>query len=72
MDSLVYFYGIGYKQEFLLYDFRGIQENKKSVDLSGEIDKLEYVYATIDKIDTIALENGYITTLLVTKCIIYL
>ncbi|MBR3980290.1 MAG: T9SS type A sorting domain-containing protein [Bacteroidales bacterium] len=74
MDSLVYFYSIGYKQEFLLYDFSwNIGKQIKSVDLSGEIDKLEYVYATIDKIDTIVLENGekrpYITTTLGTKCI---
>lgn len=74
MDSLVYFYSIGYKQEFLLYDFSwNIGKQIKSIDLSGEIDKLEYVYATIDKIDTIVLENGekrpYITTTLGTECI---
>ncbi|MBO4777138.1 MAG: T9SS type A sorting domain-containing protein [Bacteroidales bacterium] len=74
LDSLVYFYSISYKQEFLLYDFSwNIGKQIKSVDITGEIDKLEYVYATIDKIDTIALENGekwpYITTSLGTKCI---
>ena len=74
MDSLVYFYSIGYKQEFLLYDFSwNIGKQIKSVDISGEIDKLEYVYDTIVKFDTIVLENGkkwpYITTSLGTKCI---
>jgi hypothetical protein len=77
-DSLVYFYNTEYKREFLLYDFAWrIGKTIKSVDLcewaGADEDIPEYVYATIDKIDTLVLEYGkkyaYITTSFGTKCI---
>ena len=78
MDSLVYFYGIAGKREFLLYDFAWkIGKEIKSVWLDEwdgiSEDIPEYVYATVTKIDTLTLEDGkkyaYITTTTGTKCI---
>ena len=77
-DSLVYFYGIAGKREFLLYDFAWkIGKEIRSVWLDewdGKSEDIpEYVYATINKIDTLILEDGkkyaYITTTTGTKCI---
>ncbi len=71
-DSLVYYYdAMAYEQEFLLYDFAW--KEGKQIKSGGFNDISEYVYATIDKIDTLVLENGrkcaYITTSRGTKCI---
>ena len=77
-DSVVYYYDVKYKREFLLYDFSWkIGKEIKSVWLDEWDGKSEdipdYVYATVNKIDTLILENGkkyaYITTSLGTKCI---
>ena len=78
-DSMVYYYDIRYKKrEYLLYDFAWkVGKTVKSVDLGRwdwESDDIpEYDYATIEKIDTLILENGekcaFIATLLGTKCI---
>ena len=71
-DSLVYYYdAVAYEQEILLYDFAW-QVGKQIK--SGRFSNIsEYVYATIDRIDTLVLENGrkcaYITTSRGTKCI---
>ena len=71
-DSLVYYYdAMAYEQEILLYDFAW--KVGKEIKSGGFNDIPEYVYATIDKIDTLVLENGskcaYIITSRGTKCI---
>ncbi len=71
-DSLVYYYdAVAYEQEILLYDFAW--QVGKQIKSGGFSNISEYVYATIDRIDTLVLENGrkcaYITTSRGTKCI---
>ena len=77
-DSLVYFYDVRYNREVLLYDFAWVVGKQiKSANFEewdGESEVIpEYVYATIEKIDTLVMNNGkklpYITTSLGTKCI---
>ena len=78
-DSLIYYYddNVYNRQEYLLYDFSWkVGKVLYSIDL-GDWDPVSeghptYVYATIDKIDTVTLENGekcaYISTSTGEKC----
>ena len=78
-DSLIYYYddNVYNRQEYLLYDFSWkVGKVLYSTDLENWDPASEghptYVYATIDKIDTVTLENGekcaYITTPTGGKC----